>query len=331
MRKVQNRKLRNREIERKKKNRATLAAIIMASIAVLFVAIIAWTAWDNQSRRWIINFAGERVATNEVRAFLNPDPSEAEIDHIIDIFIANMTLLQVAESHGIYLTEEDLLTGSMWANLLFEDAPEHAANERIIEILAVEFGDIIGQLTDLYVPESLAVLNINEDEHQALADAHVQDNWYQFLTLETFVLLTEYEDEMTEWYARIQSGEATFEELVREANADWLEDDQETPLVGIGTVIHQLMFDDEHANMFFTMQEGEMSDIIVWGLETDIGQDLYMLLYVVEREEPNEETIRREFREATVSSARNAMMGELLDQWIEDADYTINRRAINRI
>jgi len=331
MRQVQNRKLRNREIEKQKKNRAALTTIIMASVAVLIVAIIAWVAWDSHSRRWIIDIAGERIPTSDVQAFLNPNPTESERDNIIDIFIANLTLLNVAESHGISLSESDMVTGAMWANMIFEHAPHHAANEQIVRILAVEFGDLLDQLTDLYVPESLATLTIDEDEHQALADAHVENNWNQFLTLETFFLITEYEEEIAEWYARLQNGEATFEELVREANADWLDEDEDTPTVGVGTLIHELLFDDEHADMFFAMQEGDMTDIIVWGENVGFGLDLYMLVYIVEREEPNEETIRRDFRQSAITAARNVMMGELLDQWIDDIGYTINRRALNRI
>jgi hypothetical protein len=79
----------------------------------------------------------------------------------------------------------------------------------------------------------------------------------------------------------------------------------------------------EHSDELFALEEGQLSSAI------EFGAGEYLLFFMQERPGIDEEEAEEMFREQLVMERRADMFTEMLDQWVEDANYTINQRALN--
>jgi hypothetical protein len=125
---------------------------------------------------------------------------------------------------------------------------------------------------------------------------------------------------------RLDSGEIDFEYIVRE-QSPWLEEEDELPIFSVHEFIEEIMFDEEITAGLLAMQAGELSDFIPWGEE--FGLEYQILVYVVSREEPDDDEIERSLRRDRIDGERHAMMMSLVPQWIDQADFTLNKRAFD--
>jgi hypothetical protein len=325
MRQIKNRKVRNKEIERQKKSRSRLFAGIAVLALVVFVAAVSWVVWDTQNRNWILRFEGERIHTNEFRLFMGGDSPEAR-QGALDALIERLTLIHRAEQYGAGLSDEEREFWGWFVEMQWGENPL-ASSERIGELTAAVMGEIWERLMDIYVPEMFVM--IDEDQLAVDLAEYKEANFTNYLKLDLMYVIFEDREEAEAAHARILAGEADFYEIFREYTP-WYEEDMDLD-AGIMTVhnfIEEAMLGPVDSEMLLALQAGEISGLIEWG--ADFGLENYLLVYAVEREEPNEDEIARSFREGHILSERNRMLLGLVPQWIEQASFTVNTRALNR-
>ncbi|MCL2499903.1 MAG: hypothetical protein FWE90_06150 [Defluviitaleaceae bacterium] len=324
MKQIKNRKVRNKEIERQRKVRNRLVAVIAFLTVAVAIAAVSWVVWDTQSRGWILRFEGQRIPVNEMRVFMQSDTPEAKQD-ALDILIESLTLIQRAEQHGVGLTEEER---AMWAWLVeMQWGEDHLIpSERLGEFIAATSGEIWMRLMDIYVPEFMVA--IHEEEFAAELEAYKEANFYNYLKMEVMYILAEEEESAEDARERFLAGETTFEGIVREFNP-WYEEDEDVMTMTVHEFIEEAGLNAAQRETLLAMQPGEISEIIPWGEE--FGMSYQILVYVVSREEPDGDEIALSFRNDRILRERHAMMMSLVPQWISQANITKNQRAFNLI
>ncbi|MCL2602941.1 MAG: hypothetical protein FWD90_00510 [Defluviitaleaceae bacterium] len=322
MRQIKNRKVRNREIERQKRSRNRLVAVIASLTVILAIAAIAWVVWDTQSRGWILRFEGERIPVNEMRVFMYDNTPEAK-QAALDVLVENLTIIHRAEQHGVGLSEEER---EMWAWLVaMQWGEEHAIPlERLGEFIAATSGEIWMRLLDIYVPEFMVF--IDEEQFAIDLEEYREANYDNYLNMEIMYVWFDDAEEAESVRERLDSGEIDFEYIVRE-QSPWLEEEDELPIFSVHEFIEEIMFDEEITAGLLAMQAGELSDFIPWGEE--FGLEYQILVYIVSREEPDDDEIERSLRRDRIDGERHAMMMSLVPQWIDQADFTLNKRAFD--
>jgi hypothetical protein len=323
MRTIKNRKAQNKELERQKKNRNRLAAFIGILVLLVVAAGVTWVVWDTQSRSWIMRFEGQRIPVNELRVLMQGDTAE-DRQMALDELTTILTLLNRAERHGAGLTEDER---NMWAWLVSMEWGENPfiPAERLGEFIAAEQGEIWVRLLDIYIPESFVF--IDEEQFAVDFENYKETNRAQYMDMNVMYILIDEREDAEAAYARLLAGEATFEEIVREFN-EWLEDDDEVFTMPIHTLIEEAMFSPEEAAMLMELQAGEFSGLIEWGMQ--FGLETNMMVYVVNRDEADENEMAASLRRRQIDNERHWMLFDLVPQWVAQADYTVNRRALDR-
>lgn len=350
---IKKRKLRNREIEQKKRRNARLAATIFIAVAAVLVLGIVWVVWDTQSRSWIVRFEGERIHTNELRAFMPIAADADERQETLDFLIERLVLLDRAEAAGLALDEEDL---EFWTWFITQEigSSDFISDIRLAQLFTtipdMGFVSVIWDgLAQHYIPDML--IFIDEDQFAIDLAEYKEANWNRYATIEVLLAIPETMEEAEEMRERVLSGEITFEELMREIMAD-IEDpeaveDGDEPNCGCGEevcinegteeelttwnlleVFTQAGLTPEDEEALLTLQAGEMSEIVNWVAMWD--EEMPMIVYVVSREEPDEQEIHNALRTRRVDERRSELFLGLIPQWIDDADIRINQRALNR-
>jgi hypothetical protein len=325
MRTIKNRKTANKEIERQKKQRRRLAAFIAVVASCIVVAAISWVVWDVQSRGWILRFEGSRISTNELRFFLNDDTPQGK-RAALDMLIENLTLIHRAEMHGVQLTDEEMEMWSAWITMQMGDELHFISAERLSEFYSAGFGEVWERLLDIYIPEYMVFV----DEYTFEADfaEHLEESWDMYLQMDLKYLLIDDFETAEAVHAQLLAGEITFDDAIREHN-QWYSEEEGITTMPLHTLIQEAMLDIEQSEAIMQLQPGEVADIIEWGAEFDMLS--YLLVYAETREEPDENEIRVEFRNRHIMTERNRMMVSLVPQWVAQANYTVNQRALNNV
>jgi hypothetical protein len=323
-----NRKARNKVIERQKKNRNRLFALVAALVGVAVIAVTSWVVWDTQSQNWILRFEGERIHTNEFRfmlagmGFEGPQARQNALDELIEI----LTIEHRALRHDIYLSEGERDLWTMLVSMQTEgvEIPFITA-ERLGEIWATD--SLLERLMDVYVPEHFVY--IDEESLAVDIQEYIAENLMNYLQMDLMYILFEELEEAEEAHARFMAGEIGFEDIIREYHP-FYEDGMEMEIftLSLNDFIQEAMLNDEEADMLRQMQAGDIADIMEWG--EMFGIENYLLVYAINREEPDEMEIAANFRNRYIFFERSSMLQSLIPQWVEQADFTINRRAFNR-
>lgn len=325
MNQLKKRKLQNKEIERKKKLRAKLTAMIFAAIGVFIVAAIAWVAWDTHSRSWIMRFDGQRIPIGEYRVWLPANPTDAEREATLDYLKEALVLLDRAEYHGMGLTDEER---DFWSWLLtMQHGPAHfVTDERLAELFAAHAGEVWQRLAAHYIPDMFIFL----DEQELMEDLaeYKEANLLDYVNTTVYYVMLDNFELAVDAYMRYRAGEVTFYDLLHEFNPEWLETEEEWPTFLLSAVIDEFQLDEDYAQMLLALETGEISAPIAWG--EFFGIDASVLFYIAERVDADEAEIERGFRERAAAAERNRLFAEQLPRWVEEADITVNRRAMAR-
>jgi len=323
---MKNRKKQNLEIERKNKQRRYAFRGVTTLVVLALVAAIVWVAWDARNRGWVMTFDGERISVSEMQFFsslfqqnwFDPESREAVLDRMVEVY----TLMDRAESLGLGMTDEEhesvLAMVSMSRQM--GAIPDGVTDARAAEIHgSIEF--LWTRLLDHYVPEY--TLNLADFAEEL---AEYIDNNRDFYA-DTVVNYIVAEDFMTVEEVRasfgIEEGYEDFDQLIR-AYSIFYNEEVGITSASIMDLWREFNFQSFDVQMLLELQEGEVSHVFEAG-------GLFFLIYVESRTEAEDSEIEDSFVEQMTEIRREQAFIEIVEQWAAEANYSINRRALNAL
>ena len=319
---MQNRKKMNQAIERKKTGKRRLSKLITGIVIAALVAAIVWIVWDVQSRRWIVEFEGRRIAAAELQLHgilegmdytFGPDQA-----FLIDSIVQAEVLLQKARDAGIYLTEEEQELTMMMAEANSELFPNVPA-DRVAELLSLDmnFTTMLQRIMTHYAtyePDPVAFAT----EFAEYVENHRAD--YELRSTTAQVVIADNEDVLVALKAQAPTTSEEFETFAREMVFLTPEEGVfEAPIMSF--VEWFGMFD--HSGELFALQEGELSSVIEVNGE-------YVLVFMASRPGITDAAIEEMYRERIVIERGAEAFMDLLQTWMDEADYRVNERALAR-
>ena len=329
-----NRRLQNREIERKKRqNKNTIKAISIVAGVIIFL-VIGWIVWDVNDRRIVITFNDTRIPTSEFQFFLDmigrtPEARAAALTE----FIGTLVMLEKANEFNITMDPEDRDMLMEW--IVDSRAAAIAAgernpfrgltNERLFDIYSVQWMMIQPLIAEAVFPDY--VLGLDEDElrqefYQALEDEFISEYDMHVLFIAHFDL--DYLDEILPAAQAVGSSDE-FIALIHE-HCMWQSEFEEIPPISIDALYYDFDFDEETIAMLLALEEGSVSQVVRATDQTSI------IVYVVSKEILNKEELFENFRANTLEELRFETFFQQAPIWIEEARQRmeINDRAVDR-
>jgi hypothetical protein len=340
MNEKKSRKLRNRELEAKKRQRAKIASMVFIAVAALMVAGIALAVVDVRARSWVLRFDGARIHTNELRTFMTQNPTESQRQFALDFLIERLVVLERVERYGLGFDENEMAFWEMWIGMEWGSSAFMSDARQANLLHTTPGGELWERLAQHYFPDSMVFI----DEYQFDIDVaeYLAANRHRYATVEVLSAYMETMDDAFEARDRIMAGEMTFEDLLRQLHeefSDASESEVEEFEMPEPESLHRLIemyamsdlpLTEEDIDMLFATQLGEVSGVVNWAAAW--GMEMPLMTYVVSREEPDDNDVIGNFRAQRINEARNEMMVSLVEGWVSAAaaDIRINQRAVNR-
>ena len=296
---------------------------MLVGAALLIVAAIGWIVWDAQNRQWIMTFEGERISTADFRFFsvqgnvpINDDSRQSLMSDLLN----SLTIMHRAEALGLGLTPDEraelIETAAHSRAMMNEWNPgslDFISDERIAEI-AGSIGILVERLMDHYIPD----YPTDTEEFAADFDSWLEDNEDAFSSFNVLYLSAFTEEELESArhqavyegveFADIEGG---FSTNIDEHGMLWPVDIDEF-------VTHYGLWEIEEE--IRALEEGEWSRVFFVG-------GFYYLIYVETKVDPDIDEFRAQF----IWEQRVAEFVELLGEWVEESDYSINDRVFETI
>ena len=342
------RKKQNLENERKKRNRRMLSKSITGLVVLLIIAAIGWVVWDISASRFIVTVNGTRVHSNEFHFHANllgANPQDPAVhDMIMEELVLVETILHQAQLAGISVSAED-------RQALYDSSPswwwvpEGVSTSRAVEIVSV-WDFLEPALFEHHVQE----VTLNPDDHTAEFDAYMAENResYELFATEAQFIIHSDRQVLEAAKTRFDAGDyASFEDLAREycemqnppapeaidpladggGGADAASEDAVEVIIHTVQVnaitnsfIDAAYFDSVHA-----LQPGQTSAVI------QTTEEDFILIYMLDRQGVDMDELMELFMENLAVQRRQEQYIELRSSWIENADVTINQRALNSL
>ena len=331
------RKQQNLEIEQKLQKQKKIYQLVALAVAALIVVVICFNIWAARDRRWVLYYDGGRVATSDFRAIFdlemegNPAAREAALGSLQQIIV----VLNQAEYHGVTMSQEDFdeaVEGMedlrQWRRSMTNnvDTIRYITNERLAMLFNAPL--LAEQLMDIYVPAE--EIDVDEEEFAENMEEYFETNIYNYMEMEVYFLFNESREAVDEAYELI--GTTDFAELVERFGDDH---DPETGVVPVPlpqplAVFTNLGLSDEDREHLLNLEVGEVSHIV----EVPGGDEFpnaYMLVKMVNRVDPDRDEITANMRAGYIDTRRNEAFFELVEQWVIDANFTVNQRGYNSV
>jgi len=317
------RKQKNAELERQLKQRKTIFRIISILVAAAIVVAIGIGAWTVQDSRWILRYDGGRIATSDFRAIFHvgfeshPMAREAAMGTVQHI----VALRDKAIYHNVDFTADERALAEAEAQQIIwmQGLPDNFITvPRLAELFFTE--PLIERLTDIYVPAHS--IDIDEEEFAPMLEEYLEEELYRHLDLQVLILILDELEEAEEAHSLI--GTMDFEDIIRQFTPG-LDEDADVPTTS-AIDFSGWIDDPEDREYLLSMQAGEYSRIVEW---TDGEMPLYFLFHAVSREEPNPDTAAESFRENFIEARREEIFADLVESWVEEANFVVNRRGYN--
>ena len=323
------RKQQNLEIERQVKKRKLLFRTVSAIVAAVIVVAVAVGIWTVQDSRWLMRYDGGRVAVRDYRALMDFwfENNPMWHDMAINTAQAITVVRDRATMHNVDFTPEERTAAEQEMREIREsmraefgwDVFHYITDARMAELF--ETDPLVERLMNIYVP----VYNVDEAEFAEALEEHLGDAIYEHMNMQVLMVLTETREEIEEAYELI--GTMDFEDIVRQFTEGLGEDDEIEPVSAL-VFADWFEFEPEDRENLFGLAVGEYSRIIEWIEEED---SLYFLFKMVSREEPDVSAITADFREDFIEGRRRGAFDDLVMEWIEAANFTMNRRGLNTL
>jgi len=316
---MESRKKRNLEIERRKKEKQRITTSILMGLIALVVIALGYSVWDIQNRRTIMTFEGERIATSDFRYFhsmTGMPPGEETQQVIMDNLVQTLVVLERAERHGLSLSEENRANLEEHVRNFRGQNPgafNFISDRRIMELDSIWL--LFEPLMDIYVPD----YELDEEEFAPLLETHLEgihDSLIQFKYLESDDWF-----ELEDAIAALEAG-GDFDTIAREIYG--LPEEEEIATVDLSTLLDFYDISERRPELL-SLEEGEVSEII-------IADDVFFIIQMYNNVVDDEvlESAEELFRERNIQTGRAGIFWALIEEWIEQADYTVNERALRR-
>jgi len=305
------------EIERQLKQKQHLIVAVFIAIGVVIVAAVAWAIFINIATRHIITFQGERIPTDELRLFASlVEPGEGANELALNELVTTLVILDRAENAGFYMTEEEMDESLINATMFFGDSGTRVDMERIAELMG-SWSFLVPHLVDYYVP----TYELNPEEFAEGLAEYIEINSSLYSEFYVRYIVSQNFDDMILAEDRLAAGE-DFENLIHELSI--IDTEEAETLVHSAFELMQFLEDWADWEAITELQEGEVSRIIM-------GNGLFFLVEMYERIDATHEEMEESFREQFTRSRREAAFVDMLTNWVDNADYTVNERALRRI
>jgi hypothetical protein len=342
---MESRKRRNLQIEnRKRMERRITTAIVVAIIAVI-VGGIGFGVWDSVDRRTVMTFHGQRIPTSDFMYFhmmSGAEPgNEAMREVALDNMIQTLVLMERAERHGMTVPSEEMelleTQASGMRDAIISQNPtalRSTNSRRIANFMSVDAGQpmwgqppgpLFSMLMDKYLSDF--------EPDRELVDEAVEEWMSDIIEVATekTVKYLAADDWDAAWEASqlYSNGEAHFDDLITMFHSPREEDEGlESPadLWAFGGHFEAWTHWEDQWQEITQMQDGEVSTVLMMGDRFFIVQMYESIL----NQERLEETIE-EATEIIVNEQRDTAFNELIRQWVSEARYQRNERALVRI
>jgi hypothetical protein len=311
---MESRKIRNREIEKAKRNRKRVGTTIFTLVIIAAACFLVYMIWDNINRRTImtiewaeIGLGQTSVATSDFRFFyMSQEAGDEAADNAMDELLARLTLLERANYHNLSLTSEERTMLLEEAATVREMHPPGTlgfiSNGRIADLWSADF--LIPQLMEIYSQD----IELDEEdfaerlaEHMEIQLPWVADMYIKYVAS---VDPAELENAFTEYaYEADELEPIEFWEFVQSLEMTW-----------------------EQADLIIELEVGEVAELI------EIHGVFYSVLMYSRTFDPEIiEEMENDFRTDFENSARSMnFFEEHFSAWRESFSHTVNNRAFNR-
>jgi len=332
---MQSRKKHNLEIEKQKKAQRRIQSFIFGGIILAIVAVIGYFIWDAIDRRWIMTFEGERIPTNELRllAELNSTEINAQTRQpLIDLMVQNLTIMDRAASHNIAMTateREEFLNTPFSPDLpdmpmqVFVDhlvSAGYANEDRVIEFLNTGAGDpLVRGLVDIYEPH----YEVDFEEFDELFDQFWDSNAFSYSDMEVRYIGSLHPELLEELLEDRERLNQDFDQIAEEYCEFYLEEFG-VVILSVATFIEA--FGIYEPALIYALQEGEFTETFISGVNGFFIVQMYSRYDHTSREE-----VEAELLEEFIFDRRLGNFWENhLQIWMEEANYSVNNRTLNR-
>jgi len=313
---MHSRRKQNQEIERKKKQQQRMSVGIFAIVTLLIVAAIGWFVWDTRSRGWAMEFEGTRIPVSDFHLM---EAMFGDQDTAVDALVQRLTLLDRANNAGVGFTDAELeeMRLSTHFNLQFAGLEGLLPVDRASELINVD--TLWWRLFEIYAPEYIPDA---EELAQEFAEYFAETDTNFYANIEVMYLT--HPDMAVLASIRTMSGVEGFDfaEFVRENSFDY------DPAIGVRVVTLEELFQEHwfqnegEAWAMFELHEGEVSDV------AEISGGMGLIAYVTSRTEATPAEIEEQFREWFIRNRRAPLFADVVEEWVADANYTVNRRIV---
>jgi len=317
-----NNKSKNREIERQKKQRRLVTRLVFVLALALVIFALTWVIWDNQNRRWIMTFEGERIAVTDYEFFLTQSgmPQAAMNDLQVHLAIMNR-----AERHNVAPTQNELDQATqasfderMWMAREFgQDMFHFISDERIGEFqAALHFS--VERLMEIYVP----TYHPQGVEFEAELAEYIEENRMFYGQTDIIVITFEDAEVLEEMRELVIAGEETFETLIRERDEIPYLEEQGIARMSLSDFMW-LGLEDEDLDAMLALQQGEVSPVI------EFFDGFHFIAYMEIRVEATDAEIIESFTENYALEQRFIVFVDIVNGWVDEANVNINQRVFS--
>ncbi|MCL2577026.1 MAG: hypothetical protein FWE27_03115 [Defluviitaleaceae bacterium] len=339
---MESRKKRNQQIERKKRAERRIGTAIVVVIIAMITVGIAYAVWDTMNRSTVMTFNGERVPTSDFRYFHAMSGAEPQNEEMrqtaVDGMLRTLVVLDRAERHGLSISAEEKAefeeraAGMRDTFTMMGINIRSTSDKRMVDFMSV--GDLFekeqmwpGPLFSLVMEHYVS----DREPDQADLDEHLEglrDDIIEAAREKNFrYIANESWDSLWDAWNEFNDEEAGFSELMRryhEPQFDEFEEPIDNPL-GLWDFVMQFEAWD-HWQTINEMQEGEISMPMQFG---ELSFIVEMYESVVDEERVEEITLS--VAEGFINEFREDAFFDLIEQWVSEANYQLNERALSRI
>jgi len=326
---MQNRKKQNREIERQIKQRKRFSAMIAVAIMLVLVLIIAFVVWDNQNRRWIMTFEGERIAVGDMLFYVQGQMWDAsDRDYAYEHLVETLTVMNRAQRHNVGMTAEEIEEMESFIPFVMNEM-EFITLRRSAELIGSwRYGEHLGgfggmvrsRLMDIYAPSYTPDPVVFQENLLQ----HIENNFDRLADLQVKYIASSDINDVINAYMRIsdEDDDTSFDDLIREFSEFHDEDEESEGIEPTNPWGFEQFFDPDDFGQVTTMQQGEFSPIVE-------GSGFYFIFHMYSREEADLIQVEADFMEHAVLEGRVGVFEEIVQGWVTEANYNLNQRVYN--
>jgi hypothetical protein len=221
---------------------------------------------------------------------------------------------------GLTADEREEMTemAQMYREWFSQESPgalNFITDRRMAELLGVEH--VSDRLMDIYVP----TYNVDEVEFSQILADYMEENAHHYAELEAKFIMSGSFDTLLAVREMAEEG-ADFDDLVREF-CIFYNDETGVEIIDPQELVWGYSLMGERGDSILNLQEGEISPVI----SMDAGMALLVQMY--RRVDGNEEEIAEDVRGRFIMERRHEVFREMVQGWVDTADYSINRRVFN--